>query len=90
MVSSWLTEPEIDRLIGSAVRGALICPSPARADLIERLLHESGGAQLETLIARADKECDALRKDMAEAYGRLREFVAQHDEYRAASDVLSL
>ena len=89
MVSSWLTEPEIDRLIGSAVRGALICPSPARADLVERLLHESGGAHLEALVARADKECNALRKDMAEAYGSLREFVAQHDEYRAASDVLS-
>ena len=89
MVSSWLTEPEIDRLIGSSVRRALICPSPTRADLVERLTHESGGAHLETLVARADKECDALRKDMAEAYGRLREFVAQHDEYRPASDVLS-
>ena len=89
MVSSWLTEPEIDRLIGSAVRGAFDCSSPTRADLVERLTHESGGAHLETLVARADKECDALRKAMAETYGRLREFVAQHDEYRPASDVLS-
>ena len=89
MVSSWLTEPEIDRLIGSTVRHALICPSPARADLVERLLHESGGAHLETLVTRADKECDDLRKDIAEVYGRLREFVAEHDEYRPASDVLS-
>ena len=89
MVSSWLTEPEIDRLIGSAVRHALICPSPARADLVERLLHESGEAHLETLVTRADKECDDLRKDIAEVYGRLREFVAEHDEYRPASDVLS-
>ena len=89
MVSSWLAKPEIEGLIGSAVRRALICPSPARADLVERLAHESGEAHLETLVARADKECDALRKDMAEAYGRLREFVAQHDDYRPASDVLS-
>ena len=89
MVSSWLAEPEIDRLIGSAVRRTLICPSPMRADLVERLAHESGEAHLESLVARADKECDALRKDMAEAYGRLREFVAQHDDYRPASDVLS-
>ena len=89
MVSSWSTEPEIDRLIGPAVRRALICPSPTRADLVERLTHESGGAHLETLVARADKERDALRKDMAETYGRLREFVAGHDDYRPASDVLS-
>ena len=89
MVSSWLTEPEIDRLIGSAVRHALICPSPARVDLVERLAHESGAAHLDTLLARADKECAALRKDIAEAYGRLREFVAHHDQYRPASDGLS-
>ena len=89
MVSSWLTEPEIDRLIGSAVRHALTCPSPARADLVERLAHESAGAHLDTLLARADEECGALRKDIAEAYGRLREFVAQHDAYRPASDGLS-
>ena len=89
MVSSWLTEPEIDRMIGSAVRRAFLCSSPTRADLVERLTHQSGGAHLETLIARADNECEALRKDMAETYGRLREFVAEHDDYRPASDVLS-
>ena len=89
MVSSWLAEPEIERLVGSAVRRALICPSPERADLVERLVHESDGAHLEGLVARADKECAALRKDMADAYGRLREFVAEHDRYRPAAEVLS-
>ena len=89
MVSSWLREPEIEGLVGSAVRRAWICPSPKRADLVERLAHESDGAHLEGLIARADKECDTLRKDMADTYGRLREFVAQHDDYRLAADALS-
>ena len=89
MVSSWLAEPEIEGLVGSAVRRALICPDPERADLVERLLHDSSGAHLERLLARADKECAALCKDMAEAYGRLREFVAEHDDYRPAAEVLS-
>ena len=89
IVSSWLAEPETERLIGSAVRRALICPSPERADLVERLAHESGEAHLERLVARADKECAALRTDIADAYGRLRELVAEHDDYRPAADVLS-
>ena len=89
MVSSWLAKPEIEALVGSAVHRALIYPSPERSDLVERLLHESGEAHLEKLLARADKECAALRNDMADAYGRLREFVAEHDDYRPATEVLS-
>ena len=88
-VSSWLREPEIEGLVGSAVRRAWICPSPERADLVERLGHESTEAHLEGLIARADQECDTLRKDMAGTYGRLREIVAGHDDYRPAADALS-
>ena len=89
MLSSWLAKPEVERLIGSAVRRASICPSPERADLVERLIHQSGGAHLEGLVERADKECEALRKDMAESYGRLRDFVAENDDYRLAADALS-
>ena len=89
MVSSWLREPEIEGLVGSAVRRAWTCPSPERADLVERLGRESSEAHLERLIARADRECDTLRKDMADTYGRLREFVAGHDDYRPAGDALS-
>lgn len=89
MLSSWLAKPEIERLIGSAVRRASICPSPERADLVERLVHQNGGANLEGLVERADRECAALRKDMAETYGRLRDYVAENDDYRLAADVLS-
>ena len=89
MVSSWLRKPEIEGLVGSAVRRAWTCPSPERADLVERLGRESSEAHLEGLIARADRECDTLRKDMADTYGRLREFVAGHDDYRLAADALS-
>ena len=89
MLSSWLAKPEIERLVGSAVRRASICPSPERADLVERLVHQNGGANLEGLVERADRECAALRKDMAETYGRLREYVAENDDYCLAADVLS-
>lgn len=89
LVSSWLTEPEIQRLVGAAVRRALICPSPERADLVERLRHESGEANLERLLARADRECATLRKDMADTYGRLKAFVAGNDDYRDAAEALS-
>ena len=51
--------------------------------------HENSQAHLEGLIARADRECDTLRKDMADTYGRLRELVAGHDDYRPAADALS-
>ena len=89
MASLWLEAPEIGGLVGNAVERTRLSRRPERCDLVERLLGEAGGAHVEKLVARADGECAALRKEIADAWGRLRRHVSEHDEYRAAADVLS-
>ena len=80
MMSSWLKEPEIERLVGHAVHRSRFRGLGERDDLVARLACEAGGPHLERLAARADEECAMLRKDMADAYGRLKTYVTEHDE----------
>ena len=89
LVSSWLAEPEIENLIGDAVRRTRLRWHPERDDLVERLTRGASGPHLEKLAARADEACVALRKDMADSYGRLKTLVAEHDDYGPIADVLS-
>ena len=88
MMSSWLEEPEIERLVGHAVHRSRFRGFGERDDLVDRLKREAGGPHLERLTARADKECAVLRKDIADAYGRLKTHVAEHDGDRPATDLL--
>ena len=85
----WLAEPEIEELVGDAVRRMRFGRNPERADLVERLLGEQAGAHLEELAARADAVCESLRREASEAWTRLREHVAAHEDYRAAEERLS-
>ena len=89
MMSSWLEEPEIERLVGHAVHRSRFRGLGERDDLVDRLKREAGGPHLERLAARADEECAMLRKDIADAYGRLKTHVAEHDGDRPATDLLS-
>ena len=89
MMSSWLEEPEVERLVGDAMHGSRFRGLGERDDLVERLTRESGGPHLERLAARADEECAALRRDIADVYGRLRTYVAEHDGDRPSSSLLS-
>jgi len=84
MMSSWLEEPEIERLVGHAVHRSRFRGLGGRDDLVERLACEAGGPHLERLAARADEECAKLRKDAADAYGRLKTYVTEHDEASAS------
>ena len=84
MMSSWLEEPEIERLVGHAVHRSRFRGLGARDDLVDRLACEAVGPHLERLAARADKDCALLRKDMADAYGRLKTYVTEHDEASAS------
>ena len=84
MMSSWLEEPEIERLVGHAVHRSRFRGLGARDDLVDRLACEDGGPHLERLAARADDDCALLRKDMADAYGRLKTYVTEHDEASAS------
>ena len=89
MVSYWLSEPEIDALVGDAVRRARLAERPERADLEERLRGETAGAHLEKLVERADAVCRELDKEIAEGWAGLRKHVAGSAEYRPAADELS-
>ncbi|MDE0049824.1 MAG: hypothetical protein OXO52_08590 [Rhodospirillales bacterium] len=89
MMSSWLEEPEIERLVGHAVHRSRFRGLGERDDLVDRLKREAGGPHLERLAARADKECAMLRKDIADAYGRLKTHITEHDDDRPATDLLS-
>ncbi len=82
---SWLAEPEIEALVGDAVRRSVLEWNPERGDLVERLSHGSVGAHLERLAARAEGECAALRKEIAGSYERLKTYVAEQDEYPGAN-----
>lgn len=84
MMSSWLEEPEIERLVGHAVHRSRFRGLGERDDLVDRLKRETGGSHLERLAARADEECAMLRKDAADAYGRLKTYVTEHDEPSAS------
>lgn len=85
----WLAEPEIQSLVGDAVRRMRLDRSPERADLVERLLGGRPGPHLEGLAARADAVCETLRREVREAWGLLREHVAAHEDYPAAEEKLS-
>ena len=89
IVSPWLMEPEIEDLVGDAVRRARSGWNPERGDLVERLVHEPGGPNLERLAARAEGVCAALEKDIGDAWGRLRKHVSAHDAYHPVAEVLS-
>ena len=89
MMSSWLEEPEIERLVGHAVHRSRFRGLGERDDLVDRLKREAGGPHLERLATRADKECAMLRKVIADAYGRLKTHVTEHDGDRPATDLLS-
>ena len=89
MMSSWLDEPEIERLVGHAVHRSRFRGLGGRDDLVDRLAREAGGPHLERLAARADAECALLRKDMADAYGRLKTYVVEHDDDRPSANLLS-
>ena len=89
IASSWLSEPEIEELIGNAVRRSAYGQDPERANLVERLLGEPAGAQLEWLAARAEAASAALRREMDEAWGCLKDHVAAHEDYGAAEERLS-
>ena len=82
-------EPEIEDLVGDAVRRARSGWNPERGDLVERLVHEPGGPNLERLAARAEGVCAALEKDIGDAWGRLRKHVSAHDAYHPVAEVLS-
>ncbi len=84
MMSSWLEEPEIERLVGHAVHRSRFRGLGERDDLVDRLACEAGGPHLERLAARADDDCALLRKDMADAYSRLKTYVTEHDEASAS------
>lgn len=88
-VSSWLEEPEIDALVGDAVRRVRPGWRPGRADLVERLVHETAGPHLERLAARAGGECAALDGDLADAWSAMKALVAGHESYGAAADGVS-
>lgn len=89
MMSSWLEEPEIECLVGHAVHRSRFRGLGERDDLVDRLGREADGPHLERLAARADEECAMLRKDIADAYGRLKTHVTEHDGDRPATDLLS-
>ncbi len=88
-VSSWLEEPQIDALVGDAVRRVRPGWRPERADLVERLAHETAGAHLEKLAARAAEQCAALEKNLAEAWSVLKTLVADHGSYASAAEAVS-
>ena len=89
MMSTWLKEPEIERLVGHAVHRSRFRGLGERDDLVDRLACETGGPHLERLAARADDECAVLRKDTADAYGRLRTYVVENDDDRPSANLLS-
>ena len=89
MMSSWLDEPEVERLVGDAMHRSRFRGLGERDDLVERLACEAGGPHLERLAARADEECAVLRKDIADAYGKLKAYVTEHDGDRPAASLLS-
>ncbi len=89
MVAGWRMEPVIDDLIGDAVHRARYTERPGRAHLVERLERESAGPPLGKLVRRAGAERTALDKDVSRNWGRLREYVARHDEYGPAMEALS-
>ena len=90
MVSPWLDEPEIEDLIGSAVRHVGPGARAVRGDLLERLRHEAAGPYLERLAESADAECSALEQEMAEGWDQLKKLVAEHAAYRPAAEAVSL
>ena len=89
MVSYWLSEPEIDALVGDAVRRARVAERPDRADLEERLRGETAGSHLDKLVERADAECRTLEKEIAERWSGLRKHVAGSADFNSAADELS-
>ena len=89
MIAPWLDRPEIDNLVGRAVRHADPGSRAVRGDLVERLCHEATGTHLERLAAAADAECAALEREMADVWDQVRELVAEHTAYRPAADTVS-
>ena len=88
-VSSWLSEPEVDALVGDAVGRVRPGWRPERADLVERLVDESAGPHLENLAARAAEECVALDAEIANAWSAFRKHVSHHRSYGPAADEAS-
>ncbi len=89
IASPWLGEPGIEALIGDALRRQRFGVDPERGNLVERLLGEPAGAQLEGLAARAEAMAATLRREMDEAWARLKEHVAALEDYGAAEERLS-
>ena len=90
MVSGWLGEPEIEDLVGPAVRHAGGSARAVRRDLVERLHHEAAGPHLERLTVTAGAECAALEQEMADRWDRLRKLAAEHAAYLPVSETVSL
>ena len=88
-VSPWLSEPEIDALVGDAVGRVRPGWRPGRADLVERLVRETAGPHLEKLAARAADDCAALERNKAEAWSVLKALVADHESYDPAAEAVS-
>ena len=88
-VSPWLEEPAVYALVGDAVGRVRPGWRPERADLVERLVGESTGPQLEKLAARAADDCAALDAEIANAWSTLRSHVAGHESYDPAAEVMS-
>ena len=89
MVLPWLDEPEIEDLVGPAVRHAGAGASAVRRDLVERLRHEAAGPHLERLAVAAGAECAMLEQEMTDSWDRLRKLVAEHAAYRPAAELVS-
>ena len=89
MMLRWLSRKEVDELVGESVRRMRFVENPERDDLVERLNDTPVGAELERLAARAETECEVLRKEMDEAWLRVKEHVATGPDYRAAEEGLS-
>ena len=88
-VSPWLSEPEIDALVGDAVDRVRPGWRPERADLVERLTDVSAGPHLERLAARAADECAALDAEIADAWSAFRKHVAEQESYGPAAGEIS-
>ena len=89
-VSAWLDEPEIEDLVGRAIRHAGSGANAVRRDLVERLHHEAAGPHLERLAVAASAECATLEQEIADGWSSLKKLVADHAAYHPAAEEVSL
>lgn len=89
-VARWLDEPDIEGLIGHAVRHADAGANAVRRDLVERLRHEVAGPHLERLAGAARVEYAALEREIGDGWDRLKKLMDEHAAYRPAAEAVSL